>query len=207
MVAMSAAPSLTTSEAACVTGVPLRQVHRIIDAGLLHAAAQGGDGARAVRRDGLVGLKLAYETSGILTLDGRRRLVRYLLDHPAAMQVRERGVSVDVRSIWGDVRRGLSLLARAQGTVSRDPAILSGTPCIKGTRIPVHDIADMLANGDGVGAIREAFPRLSESQIEVAALYARAYPRRGRPRREPFWRGQSPAASSETTFDALRPTR
>lgn len=207
MVAMSAAPSLTTSEAACVTGVPLRQVHRIIDAGLLHAAAQGGDGARAVRRDGLVGLKLAYETSGILTLDGRRRLVRYLLDHPAAMQVRERGVSVDVRSIWGDVRRGLSLLARAQGTVSRDPAILSGTPCIKGTRIPAHDVAEMLAHGEGVSSIQEFFPHLSQAQIELAAIYARAYPRRGRPPRKPCWRSRNPVASSEIAVDEFPPVR
>lgn len=85
-------PNLTTNEAACVTGIPSRQVHRIIDAGLLDAAAQGGDGARTIHRDGLVGLKLAWETSGILTLDGRRRLVRYLLGHPAAAGARARRV-------------------------------------------------------------------------------------------------------------------
>lgn len=203
MTATVTAPSLTTNEAACVTGVPLRQVHRIIDAGLLDAAAQGGNRARAIRRDGLVGLKLAHETTGILTLDGRRRLVRYLLDHPEATKARERDVSVDVRSMRSDVRKGLSLLARARGTVSRDAAVLSGTPCIKGTRIPAHDIADMLANGDSAGSIGEAFPQLSETQIELAALYARAYPRRGRPRREPYWRARQPAASSETAFDEL----
>lgn len=207
MAATFTAPSLTTNEAACVTGVPLRQVHRIIDAGLLDSAAQGGDGGRAVRRNGLVSLKLAYETSGILTLDGRRRLVRYLLDHPAAMQVRERGVSVDVRSIRGDVRKGLSLLARARGAVSRDPAVLSGTPCIKGTRIPAHDIAEMLADGDSTKSIREAFPQLSEAQIELAAIYARAYPRRGRPPRKPCWRSKTPVASSEMTLDELPPVR
>lgn len=207
MIATSTAPNLTTNEAACVTGVPLRQVHRIIDAGLLDAAAQGGDGARAIRRDGLVGLKLAYETSGILTLDGRRRLVRYLLDHPAAMQVRERGVSVDVRSIWGDVRRGLSLLARARGAVSRDPAVHSGTPCIKGTRIPAHDVAEMLANGHGASSIQEFFPQLSQAQIELAAIYARAYPRRGRPPRKSCWRPRNPVATSEIALDELRPVR
>lgn len=198
--------TLSANEAACVTGVPLKQVHRIIDADLLDDAATGGR-SRGIHRDGLLALKLAHETTDLLTLDGRRRLVRYLLDHPGATKARERHVSVDVRAMKGEVRKGLSRLTRARNAVQCDDAVLSGTPCIKGTRIPVHDIADMLANGDGAGAIREAFPRLSESQIEVAALYARAYPRRGRPRREPFWRGQSPAASSETTLDALRPTR
>lgn len=205
MSATSAALNLTTNEAACVTGVPLRQVHRIIDAGLLDAAAQGGDGARTVRRDGLVSLKLAWETSGILTLDGRRRLVRYLLDHPAATQVRERAVSVDVRSIRDNVLEGLSLLARARAAVSRDPAVLSGTPCIRGTRIPAHDVAEMLANGDG--SIQEFFPQLSQAQIELAAIYARAYPRRGRPPRKPCRRSGNPVTSSETVLEERPPVR
>ena len=48
---------------------------------------------------------------------------------------------------------------------------------------------------------REAFPQLSDAQIKLAAFYARAYPRRVRPRREPFWRGREPAAPSDTALD------
>ncbi len=199
--------TLSANEAACVTGVPLRQVHRIIDAGLLHAAASSNGRSRAIRRDGLLGLKLAYETTGLLTLDGRRRLVRYLLDHPDAKAARERDLSVDVRTMKGEVRKGLSMLAGARDGVERDDAVLSGAPCIRGTRIPVHDIADMLANGNSVDAVREAFPQLSQAQIELAAFYATAYPRRGRPRREPFWRERDPALSSEVGFDDLLPAR
>ena len=201
-----AGPTLSANEAACVTGVPLKQVHRIIDADLLDGAASGGR-SRSVHRDGLLALKLAHETTDLLTLDGRRRLVRYLLDHPGATKARERDLSVDVRAMKGGVHKGLSRLTRARNTVACDDAVLSGTPCIKGTRIPVHDIANMLANGDGAEAILEAFPQLSEAQIELAAFYAEAYPRRGRPRREPFWRGRSPSASSETTLDALLSAR
>ncbi len=39
--------------------------------------------------------------------------------------------------------------------------VLSGTPCAKGTRIPACDIAEMLANGDGIDAIRDAWPVLT----------------------------------------------
>ena len=195
--------TLSANEAACVTGVPLKQVHRIIDAGVLDAAG-GGDGrSRAVHCDALVGLKLAHETTDLVTLDGRRRLVRYLLDHPEARMARERDVSVDVRGMKAEVQRGLSILASARDAVECDAAVLSGTPCFKGTRIPVHDISDMLANGDHAGAIHEAFPQLSERQVELAAFYARAYPRRGRPRREPFWRARKPAVTGETALDDL----
>ena len=61
----------------------------------------------------------------------------------------------------------------------------SGMSCIKRTRIPVHDSAARLANGNLAEAISEAYPQRSETQIESAAYFARAYPRRGLPRREP----------------------
>ena len=199
--------TLSANEAACVTGVPLRQVHRIIDAGLLGSAAARREGSRTVHCNGLVSLKLAHDTTTIFTVDGRRRLVRYLLGHPDAEKARVRDVSVDVRPIKDEVQKGLSLLARARETITADDAVLSGTPCVRGTRIPAHDVADMLANGDEVSAIRDAWPVLTEQQIEVAALYARAYPRRGRPRNAPFWRSRGPVVSSEAAFDKLPPAR
>ena len=205
MTSVTLTPTLSPNEAACVTGVPLKQVHRIIDAGLLDRAASGGKRSRTVRREGLLGLKLAHETTDMLTLDGRRRLVRYLLEHPRAQAARARDVSVDIRTMKGEVNKGLSTLARARETVVCDQAVLSGIPCIKGTRIPVHDIADMLANGDSAEAISEAYPQLSETLIELAVFYARAYPRRGRPRREPFWRTRQPSESSETSLDDALP--
>ena len=200
-------PTLSANEAACVTGVPLKQVHRIIDAGLLGVAERGDGRARAVDRDALVGLKLAHDTMDLLTLDGRRRLVRYLLDHPHAGMARERNVSVDLRAMKSEVRRGLSVLSSARDAVECDEAVLSGAPCFKGTRIPVHDIADMLTNGDSARAIHEAFPRLTKRKIELAAIYARAYPRRGRPRRVPAWRTRKPVMTGEAAMDDLSASR
>ena len=207
MVVSTVPRTFSANEAACVTGVPLRQVHRIIDAGVLGSAAGRREDSRAVHYDGLVSLKLAYETTAIVTLDGRRRLVRYLLDHPEAETARLRDVSVDVRSMTDEVSTGLSCLARARETITVDDAVLSGTPCVRGTRIPAHDIAELLANGDEVGAIRDAWSVLTEEQIEAAVLYARAYPRRGRPRNAPFWRSRRPVVSDETAFDALPAAR
>ena len=207
MTATAVPQTLSANEAACVTGVPLRQVHRIIDAGLLGSAAARRERSRTVHCDGLVSLKLAHETTAIFTVDGRRRLVRYLLGHPEAETARVRDVSVDVRSMKNDVQKGLSRLARARESITVDDAVLSGTPCVRGTRIPAHDIAEMLANGDDIGAIRNAWPVLAEEQIEAAALYARAYPRRGRPRNAPLWRSREPVVSGEAAFDTLPPAR
>ena len=73
---------------------------------------------------------------------------------------------------------------------------------MKGTRIPAHDIAEMLDNGDGIEAIQGAWPGLTFSEIDAAACYARAYPRRGRPRTAPAWRSGVPVASGEASLDA-----
>ena len=207
MTATAVPRTLSANEAACVTGVPLGQVHRIIDAGLLGSAAARRERSRTVHCDGLVSLKLAHETTAIFTVDGRRRLVRYLLGHPEAETARLRDVSVDLRSIRDEVREGLSRLARAREAIAADGAVLSGTPCVRGTRIPAHDIAEMLANGDGIAAIRGAWPVLTEDQIEAAALFARAYPRRGRPRSAPFWRSREPVLSGEAALDEPPPAR
>lgn len=68
---------MTANEAASVTGVPLRQVHRIIDAGLLQGAVKRRRNARLLTRNALVGLKVAHETADVLTPESRRAVVRH----------------------------------------------------------------------------------------------------------------------------------
>lgn len=178
---------VTANEAASVTGVPLRQVHRIIDAGLLGGAVKRRDKARLLAPSALVGLKLAYETADVLTLRSRRAVVATSIRRPRQTMIRTDVVVVDVRPAARAVRSGLSQLSKARGIVASAPDVLGGTPVIKGTRIPVHDVADMLANGDRPAAILKAFPQLDQDRIRLAAIYALAYPPRGRP--EPRCRG------------------
>lgn len=66
---------MTANEAASVTGVPLRQVHRIIDAGLLGGDVKRRHNARLLTPEALVDLKLAHETAEVLTLQSRRAVV------------------------------------------------------------------------------------------------------------------------------------
>ena len=154
---------MTANEAASVTGVPLRQVHRIIDAGLLGGAVKRRDKARLLAPSALVGLKLAYETADVLTLRSRRAVVATSIRRPRqTIEIRTDVVVVDVRPAARAVRSGLSQLSKARGIVASAPDVLGGTPVVKGTRIPVHDVADMLANGDRPAAIMKAFPQLDE---------------------------------------------
>jgi uncharacterized protein (DUF433 family) len=186
---------MTANEAASVTGVPLRQVHRIIDAGLLDGAVKRRGGARLVAATALTGLKLAHETAGLLTLRGRRAVVASLIRRPRQGLIGAGFVVVDARPAVRAVRSGLSLLTKVRGIVSVSRDVLGGTPVFKSTRIPVHDVAEMLANGDRPAAIMKAYPQLDEDRIRLARVYALAYPSRGRPRTNLPWRSRPPIAS------------
>jgi uncharacterized protein (DUF433 family) len=188
-------------EAASVTGVRLRQVHRIIDAGLLGGAVKRRDKARLLAPKALVGLKQAHDTADVLTLRSRRAVVATSIRQPRQAMIRTDVVVIDARPAARAVRSGLSQLSKARGNVSSAPDVLGGTPVFKGTRIPVHDVADMLANGDRPAAIMKAFPQLDEDKIRLAAIYALAYPQRGRPRAKSSRRSRPPKASETLAFD------
>jgi uncharacterized protein (DUF433 family) len=196
---------MTANEAASVTGVPLRQVHRIIDAGLLKGAVRRRRNARLLKRSALIGLKLAHETANVLTPESRRGVVAALIRRPRQPVVRADAVVVDARPAGKAVRSGLDELTKARRLVSTTPDVLRGTPVLKGTRIPVHDIADMLTNGDNPAAVVKAYPQLDKGRIRLAAVYALAYPRRGRPRTKAGLRSRQPKTSKTIAFDAVVP--
>ncbi len=132
---------LSVNEAAKVTGVSLKQVHRIIDAGLLGDAVRREKGSRVILGKALVSLKFAHETTDMLTLKGRMGFIRRLFDDPETRAVREDAVSIDVRPMKSNVRRRLTALEKAKRMVTVDGDVLNGTPCLRGTRVAVHDIA------------------------------------------------------------------
>lgn len=53
-----------------------------------------------------------------------------------------------------------------------DPKICSGKPCIKGTRIPVHIILDLLAAGENFEGIKKAYPNITDEDIRACLIYA-----------------------------------
>jgi uncharacterized protein (DUF433 family) len=81
-------------------------------------------------------------------------------------------------------------LAKAREIVTEDPAILAGTPIIKGTRVPVYDVANAAATGLSIMDIKDDYPGLTEEKIELAILYAKATPPRGRPKSSSSTKGR-----------------
>ncbi len=63
-------------------------------------------------------------------------------------------------------------MANSFKRISIDPNVCHGQACIKGTRIPVHQILAMLAEGDRVEELLESYPSLSREDVLVCLEYA-----------------------------------
>ena len=53
-----------------------------------------------------------------------------------------------------------------------DPKVMVGKPCIRGTRLPVRMIVNLLAHGATFDEIFEEYPRLTVDDIRACLLYA-----------------------------------
>jgi uncharacterized protein (DUF433 family) len=56
--------------------------------------------------------------------------------------------------------------------ISINPLVCHGQACIKGTRIPVHQIVRMLANGDTTDDLLTAYPRITREDVMACLDYA-----------------------------------
>jgi len=56
--------------------------------------------------------------------------------------------------------------------VAIDPELCAGKPCIRGMRIPVHQIVELVAAGNGFDSILEEHPALEMEDIRQALTYA-----------------------------------
>ncbi len=52
-----------------------------------------------------------------------------------------------------------------------NPAICGGQVCVKGTRIPVSLILDMLAGGDTIEDLLDGYPTLRREDVAAALAY------------------------------------
>ncbi len=57
--------------------------------------------------------------------------------------------------------------------ITADPAKCGGKPCIRGMRIRVIDVLDLLSQGLSHSEILEELPDLEEADIRASILYAR----------------------------------
>ena len=199
--------SYTPAQAAAMTGLSLAAVHKAIDTGLIKAKAArtAGTARRLLTREQIVYLQLEAEGVRLLPLSARRSVAKAMRRSPQLDEValgNGHVLLIKVSTARRKADEGLRRLVRAEKMVISDPEVLGGTPVYRGTRIPVRLVADMLAQGASVKEILEGYPSLSREMIELAPIYVRAFPRRGRPAHRP-WAGQKPRRATSHARSAL----
>ena len=62
------------------------------------------------------------------------------------------------------------------GRISIDPEVCFGKPCIRGHRIWVSLVLDLLASGSTVQQILEEYPQLEEADVQACIAYGQLTP-------------------------------
>jgi uncharacterized protein (DUF433 family) len=177
--------SLTPSETAVVAGVSVRDVHRMIDEHILPEALYTSTKTRSFKGEACALISFYFRAANRLTSEERQRTITRASEsasEPATIQ--DEFLTIDLTSFYEEVEERLERFQAAQGIVVSDPEILSGTLVIRGTRVPVYDVAASVVAGIPMERILAAYPSLKRKQVELAALYVEANPQRGRPRQK-----------------------
>jgi len=172
----------TPTEASLLTGLPLAAVRRALEDDVVPSqrVRSGRVSQRVISHDGLLCLKLEHLGVRRLPLAYRRRIYRAVLAQPTIPQLKEsEAVIIEVRKARTDLKSAMANYKKAHAMVVQDPEIMGGTPVIRGTRIPVHLVAEMRRQGTSVEEILEGYPSLTSEHIGLAQLYVQAHPRRG----------------------------
>lgn len=187
-----ARPGLSPREAAVVTGLSEKTIQQAIDRQEVRPlpARREGDRERTLDAAALLYLRMRKEVGRLLSPEGKRRLLEKLNrafedgEKPRAVDIGP--VRVDVGPEAARLDAALARLDDARARVHTDPAVRAGEPVVRGTRVPVHLLADLAAQGATREELLEDYPSLTPADLDAALLFARVYPRRGRPRRAPW---------------------
>ncbi|EWY37754.1 hypothetical protein N825_09240 [Skermanella stibiiresistens SB22] len=79
------------------------------------------------------------------------------------------------------VTERLAKIERIRELIVMDEDVQGGAPTFKGTRVLVRHVAGLVHNKVDRREIAEDFPRITDEMIELAVLFDRLYPQRGRP--------------------------
>ncbi|HEX2890588.1 DUF433 domain-containing protein [Vineibacter terrae] len=191
----SAADMLKPTEAAVVARVALRDVNRVIDERILPEGFFSLDDGRRIAATACTLISFYFDSAKRLTSEERlfaiREIGRRLYKSRAAALavlvdedwiVRDDFLTIDLAPFVRRTKERMERLAAAREMVVSDPEVLGGAPVVRGTRVPVHDVAASVAGGLPMDRILAAYPLLDMDKIELAAIYAEANPARGRPR-------------------------
>lgn len=196
----------TPSEAAAVAGVPIKAVYKAVAERLPRTSLVRRSGKTLLTPAAVVCVRLDYELPKDVPIRVRRFVYGKLGEGNSGRV--EYGTKlfsyvVDSRPAAADVEDRMRRYREAMKMILIDPEIQGGAATFKGTRLLVHPIASLLDRHVSEEELREDYPNLTAAMIEAARIYAKAHPRRGRPRNPP-WRKGRQLSRQQSSLGAAR---
>ena len=186
---------LRATEAAVISGAPLREVNRTVDEHILPEGFYSAGRHRRFSPSACVMIAFYHASAEDLTKIRRAHVISKVesrLRHLSIQAIRSRlhedwslkdgFVTVDFAPFMRGALERFEELREATEMVVTSPHVMGGVPVIRATRVPVHDVGASVKAGYPIERIRAAYPSLDDKQIRLAAIYAEANPPRGRPR-------------------------
>jgi uncharacterized protein (DUF433 family) len=185
--------ALSPREAAFVTDLSEKTINQAIDRAEVETipARRAEDRERMLAFPDLVYLRLRSHVGSLLSAEGKRRLRHELQAaggprHPDVISIGP--INVHIAGEVGALREKLKEMERLWSFVTMNPDVRAGEPVVRGTRISVHTLGDLAAQGAPEEELLEDYPSLSRESLDAALAWARMYPRRGRPPSAPPWK-------------------
>jgi uncharacterized protein (DUF433 family) len=176
-------PLLTRNEIAEISGVSISAVNKALEQRVARALRRRGRTLLAA--DEAAALALLSELPVSLSIKLKRDVRNWIVHrNPAKAEEFElsRALRVAMTPNAADVaKRAFDYVHLRDKYVEVDPGKQGGTPVVRGTRVPVRTLAQLVEGGESREVLREDYPHIPEEAYEVAVLWARGNPRRGRP--------------------------
>jgi uncharacterized protein (DUF433 family) len=178
----TASVAFTPAEAAALLGLPERQIRKEVEHKLFGTA-------RPLRLafPALVYLEALRLMDLELGVGDRKKLLTKIRKAMAASSAPEEVqltavLSLKLGPVVRDVVAKVEAFTRWKDGLVSKAEILGGEPVFARSRLAVRHVGALAERGERVAQILEDYPYLTERDVEFARLYARAYPRLGRPR-------------------------
>ena len=173
----------TASEVAAMFGLSTPQANNLIDEVVPLGIVEKGNGKRLIEYRGLFAIPVVQDLiKWQLAPELRMQaLAQALAKQTKRVDIPGTSLSILISGYRESARQGMTALYGAEENVQSSPEIMQGEPCVSGTRISAYILA-AIAEKHGVKEALRTYPSLSEEQIEYAQVYAKARPRKGRPK-------------------------
>jgi uncharacterized protein (DUF433 family) len=179
----SKTPLLTRSEIAELSGVSINAVNKALEQQVAKARRQRGRTLLAA--DEAVALALLSELPISLSIKFKREVRNWIVKrNPAKAEEFELSRALRVAMTENAVevaRRAFDYVRLREQYVEVHRDKMGGVPVIRGTRVPVRTLAQRVEGRESRKALKEDYPHIPEEAYDVAVLWAKGNPRRGRP--------------------------